>query len=227
MEKFYLSVNQLAEFSDASEAKKRTIINQQKKVNTNKTFWYQTARASIRKSLRNHGDVSPIAQAIESLRLKTVEKPRQENDRTVSIEALQRFLTMRLPQILNGIDYTVIQVEKGTEKSIIINGVNIIVSPDIVFKGMYKGQTIVGAFKIHIKKSKPFDYTKSSYVSTLIYKYLKVHFEREDEIVLPELCFCVDIFSGRFTNTNSTDIARAEADINGICKEIKEIWDAA
>ena len=85
---------------------------------------------------------------------------------------------------------------------------------------------MIGAVKIHSSKSKIFDLKQARMVSSLMYKYLSTEVASEGEIVLPSLCFCLDIFSGRFVKTPDDFELRVES-ANKLCKEIGRIWKSA
>src|SRR5690606_2711948 len=166
----HLSVNQLADFVNASEAKKRSIINQQKTPNEFKISYYQLPKASIKKSMATSGDLETILIGLDKLRVKKPEKKRQINDRIVSIEALQRFVNMKIPDLLKKYNYKVIKDIKI--KSTTINGVEIIVSPDLIIEIDIDGIKYLGGFKIHISKGNVFDIRQQTYVATAMRKYL-------------------------------------------------------
>jgi hypothetical protein len=103
--KFIISINQLADFSSATNAKKRSIIRQQKEPNKFLVAWYQLPKSRIKKSIENNCDLDPILKGIEELKLRKPEKPRQVLDRQVSIEALSRFINLKLPSMLRNRAY--------------------------------------------------------------------------------------------------------------------------
>jgi len=222
MSKYYISANQLAEFYSATNSSKRRIINQQ--LNPNKLLipWYQSAKSSIKKYLKNIDNTLPIEKGIELLLNKVPQNSRQNIDRRVSIEALNQLKSFAFPKLLRDIDFEIIQ---PTTKHISFNNVDIKVSPDVVLKGYYNGMVVYGAVKIHICKSKPFSLEQGNLVSTLIYKYLTKEVARKDEMVLPELCLCLDIFANRITQASVYNRSQVLA-IKTICEQLKSLWAA-
>jgi hypothetical protein len=215
-----ISINPLADFSIASDAKRRSIIQNQKKPDTFKVSWYQLARARMKSTLAKKGDVTPILEGINQLKAKIPTKTRQINDRQVSLEAMERFLHMKLPNVLNGINYEVIKTES---KSIKIKGVEVIVSPDIIIKAIIDDVTYVGAVKIHISKSNVFDNNQLRFIASTIYMYLDEVFDNEEYVVMPELCLAIDIFGSRIVNAPKI----IDSEINNIeviCQEVKDVW---
>lgn len=223
MSKYTISVNPMAEFGRATELGKIRIVRQQITPNKIKISYYQLPRARFKKSIVKKGDLGPVLDGIEILMARKSSSSRQEKDRIVSIEALERFVAMKLPLFLEKIDYDVIT---PTKKSTNVLGVDVVVSPDIIIKGRLGDKIVVGAIKIHISKTKPFGLQEAQIVSSMIYKYLDKEIALEGEIVLPELCFCLDIFGGRIISAKDSP-PQVFKDIERICYDIKTIWDAA
>jgi hypothetical protein len=222
MMKYYISLNQFAEFSKGSIATKKRIIKQQQAPNKFLIQWYQTARSAIKKYLKDINNLTPIDKAIDQLLDKTVQSKRQQSDKTVSIEALQQLKTIAFPSIMKSVDFEIIKIDS---KLVQLNGVNIIIAPDVIFKGYFYGQIIYGAVKIHICKYKPFDFGQTQYVSNLIYKYLNKQVPKSQGIVLPELCLCIDIFGGRVTSADAKS-QKISTEIKMLCEELKMLWAA-
>ncbi|MBX9782775.1 MAG: hypothetical protein K2X48_05690 [Chitinophagaceae bacterium] len=59
MSKYFISTNQLAEYSQATEASKKRIIKQQKVPNKLLIPWYQKAKGAIKKFFSNTSDYAP------------------------------------------------------------------------------------------------------------------------------------------------------------------------
>jgi hypothetical protein len=213
----------MAEFPSATESQKNRIIKQQLNPDKIKIAYYQLPKAKIKKCFQLKGDLKPIFEGINTLLARNPVTKRQATDKSVSIEAMERFVTMKLPGILKEINYTVV---KPVKKSTSFADVEVIVSPDIIIKGDFHGKTVFGALKIHISKHKPFDLYKSQIVSNTIYNYLKNEVVMEGEEALPELCFCLDIFSGRIVSAKDSYLS-GYSEIIAICNEIKEYWSAA
>lgn len=218
----YISINQMADFYGSSESVKRRIIKQQVTPNKFLVQWYQLSKARIKKSIELKGSIQPILDAIDILTKRNPSNDRQKNDKQVSLEALDRFVKMKLPSILKDVDYEII---KPKRKTLDVNNLEILVAPDVVIKGNLKGEIVIGAIKIHISKSKPFDHKKSSLVASTIYEYLKTQVAEVGELVLPELCVCLDVFSGRAVQAPD-DHSSTFFEIEQICSEIKELIEA-
>lgn len=221
MENYHISVNQFAEFSKASPKAKERIVKQQLEVNKFLIPWYQMAKAKIRRYFYNTDDLFPILSGIEILKNKHIGNKRQEIDRRVSIEALERMINLQIPKILKGVRYEVI---KSEEKSVYVEGVEIKISPEIIIAAKINGQLCYGGLKIHVSKGKPFDHNQASYVATLLKEFIKRHIVNDDGVVVPELCFCLDVFSDRLLSAPAESKLLLD-EIKKYCIELKDIWN--
>jgi hypothetical protein len=219
MSDYNISINQLADFSASSDAKKRSIIKQQLNPSVFKVPRYQLAKARIKKSIELN-DIAPINAAIKILEDKKPTTDFQLNDKKVSLEALKKYKKMRLPKILSELDYSVVAVQV---KRFMFSGIDIIVAPEIIIKGSLNGKIVYGGIKIHFSKTKPFDFNQAQYVACIIFQYLKKGVAGKDK-VLPELCFCLDVFDEKFVPAPDQP-DKMNATIEGFCKELKSIWD--
>ena len=221
MNRYEISINQFADFSKATDNAKRRIISQQLEPNPFLVPWYQKTKSSLRKSFEQKGDLAPIYEGIQFLRQKKVTSQRQVTDRRVSIEALERFIAMKMPSILSDVDYEVIKPKKRTTT---ISDVEVIVAPDIVINGNIKGKDVLGGVKIHISKNKPFDLHQSKIVATTIHTYLLNEVAKDGVEVMPDLCLCLDIFGERIVSADNQNKELLK-EIDNLCFEIKELYD--
>jgi hypothetical protein len=217
-----ISINQLAEFSSATAAKRKRLIAQQITPNKLLIPWYQQAKAAIRNYFKDVNDESPIDDAISSIRSKAPTSKRQILDQKVSLEALDKLRSLKVPRLLRMLKYELI---KPDSKKISYGDVDVIIAPDLVIRAKYRGKTIYGAIKIHICKTKPFDPQQAKYVSALLHNYLTKQVAQPGEIVSPELCICLDVFSDRFYCASDT-CTKEIKEIKQFCLEVKKIWDS-
>lgn len=136
---------------------------------------------------------------------------------------MERFIKLQLPKLLQDLDSYEI-LKKFEFNSFIFYGVNIIISPDVIVKGVLSDKTYIGAVKIHVSKSKPFDIEQSRYVATSIYNYLTSSIKNDDIIVLPELCLCIDIFADSIISAPK-NIEYVNSRLGDYCQEIIKLWD--
>lgn len=222
MKQYQISVNQFAEFSKATFKGKKRILKQQLVANKLLVPWYQSARAAMKKYLKDVSNLTPINEAIDKLTTKTPSTKRQQDEKIASVAALNELKSFAFPKLLREVEFTIL---KPYRNYFTLNNLDIIVAPDVVLKGKYNGKIIVGAVKVHICKTKPFDDKQGKYVSNLIYRFLQKNITENEGEVLPELCLCIDIFSGRITP--ATEVTNKEkSEIKSICEEVKNMWAA-
>jgi hypothetical protein len=222
MGNYQISLNQMAEFKNATDYGRKRIIKQQLNPDQFRIPWYQLPKARVKKSIELKGDLNPIHDGIITLMNRKPLNKRQETDKRVSIDALERYIKIKLPHILKEIDYDVIRPKIKSTK---VSDVEILVAPEVIVKGILRGKTVFGGIKIHISKNKPFDIQQSKIVATTIVTYLENEVAFEKSEVIPELCFCLDIFSGRIVSAKENDES-VYIEIKEICNEIKRVWDA-
>lgn len=225
MGKYVISINQFADFQKATEKGKQRIIKQQKNPSKIKVSYYQLAKGGIKKSLCKGGAVDCIKEAINELTKRNPIENRKKTDRMVSIEALNRFLALKLPKILKLPGITFLK-KSDYKNSTTINGVDIIVAPDLVFTATVDGKQIVGGLKLHVSKSKAFDRHQQQTIASGIYQFLKREVVKGSQIADPEWCLSLDIFGGGYVRITigETDLISRD---KTIYSEIKRIWDAA
>ena len=185
MKEIKISANQLATFPEGSDARKKSIIKQQKKPNPVIVARYGLARARIRKTYKESGNLTPILEGIEELRQRIPDTDWKRNDKTVSIEAMRRFLRMKLPDFLVDVPFEVVKRPKVS--FVVINDVKVVVSPDIIVKMKIDGKIYLGAIKVRIAKSTSFTTKQSRRLATLIHKYLVEVVAKEGEVVEKEM----------------------------------------
>lgn len=221
MAEYKISINQLAAFSKSSEYKKRTIVKQQKNPPKLLVGRYRLAKSRITKAIANYGNIQPILDGIEKLKKSNPEKDFGKNDKKVSIDAMERFIKMKLPSFLNDNVYEVLKSPKI--KSFMVSEVEIIISADLIIKVFIDGQAFLGGVKIHISKGEMFDIVQSRYVTTCLYQYLDLLYENSGIIVLPDLCLSIDVFADTIVSAPKK-IEKTLEEIETMCLEIKKIW---
>lgn len=221
MSEIRISVNQLASYRFSSDAKKKSIIKQQKNPPEILVARYALAKSRMKRAFSKQGDIQPILDGINELKSRIPTTDWQKNDRQVSIEALERFVKMKLPDLLANNPYEVL--DKPKEKSLYVQGVEVIISPDLVIKMSVAGEEYVGAVKFHVSKSDVFDRDKSRYVTTCLYQYLEKLYDKKKVIIHPGLCLSVDVFADASRNAPA-DTKEVFQDIENTCLEIKEMW---
>ncbi len=219
-----LSINQLTEFYSGTENKRKRIIEQQKIPNKFLLPWYQQAKAGMRRYFTDINEISPILKTIDLIVKKpATEKKWTQTNKQVSIEAMQRLLEMKMPSILRNNPYEII---KPHDKTVDIYGLNIIVAPEVIIKVNIEGKNVYGAIKFHISKSKPFSNEQASISTSIIYEYVKKKVAGKDGIVIPELCFSLDVFGLGLVHAPVNRVRQLNS-LSVICNEVINLWNAA
>lgn len=221
---YKISINPLVDFFKGTESKKRRIIRDQKNPSIFRTGWYQTSRACIKKTLTNKGEKEFLLEGIERLKNKIVDKPQQITNRKVSIEAMKRFVSFKIPSVFKNHNLEIIK-EKDI-KSTFINNVEVTVSPDIIFIIEHNNKRYIGAVKLHLSSRNIFDSKQSRYIATILNKYLIELSNKYNAEVLPELCLSIDVF-GSSTISAPKNFVKSIKEIEVICEEIKTLWNVA
>jgi hypothetical protein len=170
---------------------------------------------TFRSGLINDFDIETLINAIEKLQNNATGTEWAKNDRQNSVVALRHFLQFEFP--FKNLKCTFFRPEY---KSYEIEGVDVIVSPDLILQWEDNGNTQVGAIKFNIKKHS-LTFQKGGLTATVIYDYLK-QILSPDVIVNKDYCFCIDVMSERIFTPNKIEdniIVAKEA-----CLEIKRLW---
>lgn len=210
-----ISISPLVEFVFASERKKASIIRDQKNPSDFIVARYRTARSAFSKYFINDFDKDTLINVIERLQNNATGTEWAKNDRQNSVVALRHFLQFEFP--FKNLKCTFVRPE---HKSYAIEGVDVIVSPDLILQWEDNGKTQVGAIKFNIKKQS-LTLQKGGLTATVIYDYLK-QISSSNVIVNKDYCFCIDVMSERIFSPNRIEdniIVAKEA-----CLEIKRLW---
>lgn len=221
---YKISINPLVTFSKGTDSKKRKIIRDQKNPSVIRVGWYQTPRACIKKSISQNGNNNEIIKGLERLKDRVVEKPRQIQNKDVSIQAMKKYLNIELPEILKNHNLNIIK--KRETKSTWINRVEIVVSPDVVFTLDYGEKRYIGGVKIHLSKGDIFDLNESKMVATILNKHISEIAKKYNAIPLPEICLSIDVFGQRIISSSKKP-KRILKEVENICNEVKQIWNVA
>lgn len=214
---FQISINPLAEYLEATEARRKAIIKEQLNPPTNKTFHYQLAKARIKKSVALNGNLKPVKAGIEELKRRKPEKERQKSDILNSIVALERYAKMPLHRLILENKLEIVSVK---QKHLAFHGINVTISPEVIFRITIDGVKQIGACKLHVSKGKPFSTKQSKLVAAFIELYLSNCVAEEGEEVNPVLCFCLDPFAGTVINSNNK-IGLDMGVVKKLCEDIK------
>ena len=219
MRKTKISVNKLAEYLIANPARRRKILQDQKEPNAFKVTRYSKARkAIINYFLNGKGDKNVIKEYLNELIRYEFESSFLEQDRKLTIEALEVFYGSNLELDLR--KYSIVPVSFKSSR-INISGIDISVMPDVIIHGTEKGKEFIGAIKLNLVKSHPLDYETGSYVSTILHNYLQQEYPNKK--VNLKFCVCYDVFTNTIYYAPRSYKQRRKH-IKAACEEIKLIW---
>lgn len=219
MKELEFSLISLAKFLSGTPSEKNTIIQEQLNFDLDRPFPYQAAKWPITKYMLAKGDPSILNNGIEHIKNKTPDTDWKRRDNKYSIEALELFKKMPLPAFIKGYELEKIQTEA---KFLPIYNINIKISPNCIFRIEHEGQKYIGAFKIHIAKTDPFNNQQSALVAQLLNQFLSNFVVKEDEIVDPRLCICIDPFEQTIINA-SHKMKLDMKQLKAVCGEIHQI----
>lgn len=213
-----ISVNKLAEYLKADSVRRRRIIEDQKEPLDFIAIRYADARRAMIDFIIKDFDKTIIENEIERLSSKINESDFQENDVKTSIEALNDFLSIKLPEELLKFKRV-----KSTKKYVLkIKDLNINVNPDLIIKGTIKNKKFIGGIKFNIVKGHKLNDDDRKNVATLIHQILE-----EQSKDSPNLNFCIsiDVFNKAFDNAPKSYKMRRKQ-IEYACDELGIIWDS-
>ena len=209
----------LAKFLNGTPSEKRTIIQEQLNFDPDRPFPYQAAKWAIIKYILAGGNQSIIDNGIKRIKDKTPDTDWKKRDHKYSIESLELFKKMPLPPFVKNFPMENILTDA---QFLPIHNINIKISPNAIFRIEHEGQKYIGAFKLHIAKTDPFNNQQSALVAQLLNQFLSNFVVKEDEIVDPRLCICVDPFAQTIINA-SHKMALDMKQLKVICDEIHQI----
>jgi hypothetical protein len=214
-----ISINPLAEYVGASERRKRAILRQQKYPSDFIVARYRTARAAFSNYFKDGYDQNVLIRAIERLQGKKPTSDWSRNDTVNSIEALRRFLSIEIP-----FKSLKCRFSKPDIKAYNINGVSVIVSPDLMLEWEVEGQKYVGAIKFYIKK-KDLTLQQGRLSASLIADFMR-RTNSEETTVSKRHCVCVDVMNQRIFAAPGNIIEDMNS-ISDACYEINTLWLAS
>lgn len=157
-----------------------------------------------------------IVEAIERLQKSRQDTKFQKNNVRGSIEALNIFLRLHFPAHFKKLKCTFPSV---STKVYSLNGVDILISPDVIIRTTIDGRSIIGGIKFRISKGHGFESENALCAATAIRLYLEKHVALAGEVVDPSFCLSVDIFSERVVSAPA-NAAKYIKMLSDSCKEI-------
>jgi len=213
-----ISVNKLGEYLNASPARRRRIVKDQKEPSAYITSRYGDARQEIVSFLEG-GMVDEDALASTAAHLR--QAPGSDfirQDKANSADAIEDFL--ETADQLNFDGLTVQAMDPTTPANMEIANVTVSVRPEALLRDEVTG-AVVGAVKLHFPKSFPLTDKAPDYVATALREYLAQTYDAN--AVDPKRCYVVDIPT--HTVTCATKASKKKmSDVEAACEEINARW---
>lgn len=220
MSKPRISINKLGEYLHANPQRRKKIVSDSKNPKPFVVTRYGDAREALKSYFVSGLNTNILEASIEAHEGKDPASEFQEQDQALSIELLEMMLDLDLPD-LSGFS---ISIYNGANPKLDISGVDVSVNPDLIIRGDYRGQKVVGAIKLHISKSNKLDEEGAKNVAILLKEFVENHIAADDEKVHLPFCISVDIF-GQLVGTAPRSFKRRMMHISSACEEIALWWD--
>ena len=209
-----ISLLSLAEYLEASAARRRVIINNHAEPPEEIVPQYRRARPAGRRFLLSGGeDPGIIKRAIESIERTDPTSDWHERDLANSAEALKRLLA------LDGINLGERVLQTRHHGRMKLGGVRISVRPTVA---VYRGGQ-VGAVKLFFRKGRSLSEEEAKHAATLLRVYVEERMERLPQTVDPRLCQIVDVWQGSVHSAPKA-FKRRMRNALASCQEIALMW---
>lgn len=219
-----ISINKLGEYLVATPGRRRTIIAAQKRPSDFIVIRYREAVEAITAFLElGAQDEALIIRAIQQLESKQVTSDFQDQDRDLSIQALESFLDITDAICVQGA--TIARGEPAPPQ-LIIEGVNVSARPEIVLTAQDRsGNSAVGVIKLYLSKSFPLTTDAGEYIGALLQQYATEHLSANGRCDY-RMCQTIDVFARQIHLAPRAHIRR-RSDIQAACQEIARAWNSA
>lgn len=219
-----VSINQMIHYNSAHAAKRHKIAEQAKLPKSHIVLMYRRARIISRDYFCSGFNRLKTQEATKNLRADCAKTDWQIRDRDKSAEAVDKLLQM--PISIPGKNNLHFQNYKGRNPLLTLEGTNISVYPDLVIKGTYRGENIVGLVKFHFSSGSPMNEEDCSIGAMLLQDFAKKHLCGKNETVSAKHCLYIDPFAGLIINAPKSTINRWKI-VKSSCKEFGMWWNAA
>lgn len=211
-----ISISPLVEYIGASDKRKRTIIKQQKNPPSIIVARYRSVRSTFANFLKNNCDKTVISDAITKFQNKEIITKWQQSDKENSLKALRQFINLEFPfQSLK------CHFAKPSCKQYLVNGVNLIVSPDLILFWEIDGIKYAGAIKFYIKQ-KALSLEDGQLAISILMDFMQ-NSSGKEVVIDEKYCLYVDVMNERvFSGLNvSQDYLNK---VSNACDEIRNLW---
>lgn len=218
-----ISVSKLGEYLDSSPIRRRRILIDQKHPTEFRIGRYIEARDAMADYLARGKDDRILIQAANALYDKPITNEFEEQDRDLSLQALETFRETVAPLNLENL-----RPERVTTDfpPITISGVDIYVQPEVTLHSRDRDDNpTIGGIKIYLSKTHPLSETAANYVGALLYHFVS---ERLSDRGRPDnrLCYTIDVFAGAIHRAPRA-FKRRLSSVKAASEELARSWARA
>lgn len=213
-----ISVNKLSEYLVVGAGRRNRILHDAKFPPDYIRPVYRTAGEAIATFITGGmTDIGAIERAMEALGNETPNTVWDQRRINSNIDALETFGNM-----IDAIDLRGAQAELGPNRAdhLARNGVSISVRPEVILRSTRRGQTVIGALKLHFPKANPLGARASGFVSAAMVAHLQA---TQADTVDPALCSVIDVSSAAFFQGPAATRQRLR-EVDEGCVEIASRW---
>ena len=213
------SLNALADYLTAPAARRRKIVEEQKRPRPFQVSYYVDAEMPILEVLETLDlDLTPVRHSINHLSQAPWVKEWDRTRHETCVEALRAFQELALDLPFAELSR---QRLTGRQRHFNIAGVELSVRPEILLR-KEAGDGEIGAAKLYFSKNEPLTEERAKYAGAVLCQYLQHAFAREGRCSY-RACYVVDVFARRVFQAPRTYQRRLQ-DVKAACAEIALLW---
>ena len=216
-----ISANKLGEYIEAGASRRKKIVEDTREPKTFLTSRYKDAVQVLESYIASGYDPAILHSGITAIGAKETSSDFQEGNKRLCIEVLEKYFNFPLPDLS---EFT-IEKYRGANEKVIISGVEVSVNPNLILRGVVRGQNVVGAIKIHNSKGHQLGEEGRKVIATLLKEFLERYVAIKDEKVLSKNCISVDTFSATFDKAPKS-FKRRMKQVESACEEIRLRWNS-
>ncbi len=217
-----ISLNKLGEFLTTNPSRRRRILMDQKYPSEFIVTRYNDAENAIVTYLYdNKNDVTILDNALSEIEAKRAKTDWEIHTKSLNYDAIDSFY-----DIAEQLDFTKYRIEKNAKSesvSLLIEGVQISVRPEILIYKEKGDDKSIGAAKVYFSKTYNLNDEAGEYIASFVMEYLKQM--KQDYTVNNKICNVIDVFNQKIF-TAPLSYKRRMLDIKAACQEIAAIWNS-
>lgn len=219
-----ISVNKLGEYLVAAPAKRKSIIQDQKRPKTFQTAYYAEAQTAIVRYLTSpQPDLATLTRAAKLLEQAQASSDWEDQKNRSCADAIEAFSDIA-EDLLEDLSVKVVAGPTAPEP-LTIAGVAVNVRPDAYLRSERGKQDSVGALKLSFAKNGPLSSASASYIGWLVREHTE-SFPPSKHPVDRRICIVLDVFEG-LSHPAPATFVRRRRDVEAACEEIGRAWASA